>query len=196
MKPIKNNSINSCFPCTVGKYNWLLFFIIFYVNGTAQIHISGNTVFTIAENTTIHVADQQEEMPIIVQKETPSKKSKQIAKQEKKSKKPLQPPIVIKDTGPEKKSVLSFSSVPKTPSALLYSDKSIRIALLNSGNFVVKLFPPKKAKNNSIHTIFLNDNDQQMETSFAGTLPKPQNHLENQITRPPPTLTKAHSRIA
>lgn len=180
----------------VGKYNWLLFFLVFYVNGTAQIHVSGNTVFTISENTIIYVADQQEEMPIVVQKETPSKKSKQIAQQKKKIIKPLQPPIIKKDTEPEKKSVLSFSSVPKTPSALLYSDKSIRIALLNSGNFVVKLFPPKKAKNNTIHTIFLNDNDQQMETSFAGTLPKPQNHLENQITRPPPTLTKAHPRIA
>lgn len=194
----------------------ILLLIAFSVNGFAQIYVSDDTAISVIEGTFFHAIDENAEVSatssqkervkiyitqntqvtnlltdslveiVYLESENQPKRSKQIAQQKKKISKPLQSPMVKKDTPSERKSVLSFVSGGKSPSALLYSGKTTRAAILNSGNFIVKLFPPKKTNNNIIHTFFLNDNNQKMETSFAGILPKPQNHLERKITRPPP----------
>lgn len=174
----------------------ILLLIVFSVNTFAQIHIAENTVLSIKENTVLYTADKTLETILDAEKKTGSKKQKVAAKNQKKSKKPLQPPIVEKDTEPEKeKSVLSFKSKGKVPSALFYSGKTTGVALINSGSFSIKIFPPKKPYNNTIHSFLLNDHDQEIRTSFH-ILPKTQIHLEEQITRPPPILTKSYSKIS
>lgn len=185
MKPIKNN-LFLYFPFFVGKYLGLLFFIVFSVRGIAQLHVSGNTVITIKENTVLHGADKISAAKILTtEKETQSKKSKKIAKHNSDAKKPLQSPVISEDAKPEKrKSILTFSSIPKTPSALFYSGKTTKAALVQYTGFGLK-FPPKKIHDNIIHSFLLNNN-QQINISSNEFLLKQQANLEGNITRPPP----------
>lgn len=191
---------------------WLLLMGL-SMNAYAQIHVSDNTNVNVKEGTVFYFADKtftnldKETVKIYVgqntkltnfptdahveivyqEKKTQPKKAEEILQQKEKTKLPEQP-IAKKDTEPEKKSVLSFTSKGKMPSALFYSEKTAKAALVNTSNFIVKSFPSKKAYSNIIHTLLLNEDNQQIKTSFAGFLPQSQIHLEGKITRPPPIL--------
>lgn len=185
MKLIRNNNFSLYFLKRSGSLGLWLLWMSFSVNSMAQIHVSGNTVFTVKENTSIYMAGGASEITSVnVKKYKSATNRKTIVKKAKKDLNSL--PMAKKDTAPEKRTgVLSFTSKQKEPSALFYSGKTTKAALVHSGNFGVKSFPPKKHTSKIIHT-FLLDVDQQIKTSFADTLPKPQIHLEEHITRPPP----------
>lgn len=186
MKSIKNNPSLS-FPFFVGKYAVLLFFIVFSVKGIAQLHVSENTVITIKENTVVYGTDKISVAKILTaEKETKSKKSGKIAKHNSDAKKPLQSPMISKDAKPEKrKSILTFSSIPKTPSALFYSGKTTKAALVQNISLRAKFFPLKNSHNSIFHS-FLLDGDQQINISLNEFLLIQQANLEEYITRPPP----------
>lgn len=186
MKPIKNN-LCLYFPFFVGKYLGLLFFIIFSVRAIAQLHVSGNTVITIKENTALYSAGEVYVAKILTaEKETQSKKSKKIAKHNSEAKKPLQSPVISEDAKPGKrKSILTFSSIPKTPSTLFYSGKTTKAALVQNINLGTKFIPVKNSHNSIFHSFFL-DVDQQINISSNDFLLTQQADLEGHITRPPP----------
>lgn len=213
MRFIKNSILN-LFSYLSGS-NWslsILLLIVFSVKTFAQIHVSDNTLLSIKEGTVFYVESEKTEITyankekakiyitqntkvtnlltdpsveiVYLKNEKPPKKFKQIANQ-KKTSKPSQPPMVKKDTEPEKKSVL-FTSRGKSPaSSLFYAGSTSTIAFINTGNFSIKNFSQSKANNNSIHTFFLND-AQPISTAFTDVYLQHQIHLENQITRPPP----------
>lgn len=185
MKLIKNNNINYQFLVCHGKHCWLLLLMGFSLNSFAQIHVSGNTVFTVKENTGIYIVGGASEITSVnVKKYKSAAKRKPTIKKQKKDLNSL--PMAKRDTALENRTgVLSFTSKQKAPSALFYSGRTTKAALVQSGNFIVKSFPPKKAYNNKLIS-FLPNVDSQIKTSFCRHFAKPQIHLEEHITRPPP----------
>lgn len=172
--------------------------MVFSINSFAQLHISDSTVFSVRKNTVLYVVSQPSDtLPVIVKKEAQPKTEEQIAKQKKKRETPSQPPIVKKGTETENsESVLFFTSKHRKPVSLFYAGKTTKAALVNTGNFSVKIFPPKKIHNNTILSFLLNADDQKIGMPFKeGTLPKQQIHLEEHITRPPPFLSESHPEI-
>lgn len=189
MKPIKNIGFNLS---PSGNGWWLSFMLLmfFSVNSFAQLHVSENTVLSVAENTILYVADEAPKTTATIQKENRAERSKEIAKQQKKINIPSQPPIVKEDTEPETgTSVLFFTSIPKAPSALFYSWKIIKAAIVNAVSFPVKIIPLKKSNNNINQLFLLSDDKSHSKISFAEMLLKQQKYLKEYITRPPPYLS-------
>lgn len=182
MKAIKNTGFN-LFPS--GNGWWLsMLWMFFSINGFAQFHVSDGAVLSIAENTILYVADETFEIPSAIQKESQPKK---IAKHQKKINTPLQPPIVKKDTEPEKRiGVHSFTSKPKEPSALFYSGKTAKAALVQNTSSGAKSFSDGNAYNDTAHSFLLHVVETKIKVSSNGFLFSQQTDLEENTTRPPP----------
>lgn len=183
-----------------------------------QIYVGENAVISVQEGTVIHISDdktnESQKAKIYVGKNTqltnfPSDSLVEIvylAKEnqpetakaqipQKKPKKPLQPPIIKEDTEPENRTgVLSFASGHKSPSALFYAGKTTKAALAQS-NHSVKLFQAKIQKENTSFT-FISSDKLQIKENFLDSLRKSKLHLEDNITRPPPFLSKSQPEIA
>lgn len=216
MKLINNSNFNLLFLKLSGNFGLWLLLMSVSMNAYAQIHVSDNTTISVKKGTIVHVSDdiandtianvEKEKAKIYVGQSTqlknfPTHADIEIVYQEKivqpkKAKQKIQPqektelpeqPVAKKDDEVENRiAVLSFDSKQKEQSTLFYSSKTMKAALVNSGSFLVKIFPPKKSFNNILHAFLLKDGNQQIKTSFVSILPKNQMHFEEQITRPPP----------
>jgi len=175
------------------------------------MYVGENAVISVQEGTVIHISDNKTNEPekakvyigqntqltnfpsdslveiVYLAKENQSQKTKVLVTH-KKSKTPLQPPIIKEDTEPENRtSVLSFASGHKPQSALFYAGKTTKAALVQSSHSV-KLFQAKIQKENTSFT-FINSEKLQIKENFLDSLRKSQLHLEYNITRPPPFLS-------
>lgn len=161
----------------------LVLLVGFFVNSNAQLHISDNTIFTVAENTIIHIKEKISKETI--QNETSPTKIKTTVKRHKKSKKPLQPSMIREGTEPENEvSAFSFTSVPKVPLALYLSGKIRKEAIVNTTNFV-KI--PFKRSYKIFISFYLNESASHISTLPNDSLVLPRTQLKAKIiTRPPP----------
>lgn len=209
MKLTKANNNNFRFPSLWKTYSLLLLLVGMSSQSFGQIYVGENATVSVQEGTNFHISENKTEefqtvkiyvgenakiinFPkdslieiVYFKNEKQPQKSRETIAQNK-PKKPLQPTKVEMGTEPEsRKSALSFNSIPKTPSALFYSGRATKAALVQNISFRAKFSPTKKSYNNTIHSFLLND-DQQIKTSSNEILLLQQANLEKYITRPPP----------
>lgn len=184
----------------------LLLLVGISVKSFGQIYIGENVTLSIQKGTNFHISESRDDksqtariyvaenakiinlskhvlVTVSLKREKQSLKDKTLAKN--KSKKPLPLPIVKRDTEPENGTgVLSFSSIPKTPSTIFYFGRSTQVALAQNIS-TIKFFPEKKYYSIA-HSKFLNRN-RQIKISSIEFLLLPQHvNIEDHITRPPP----------
>lgn len=186
MKLVNINSLKVPFPQFAGKHGWLIVLLAFSLNCFAQFHVSENTVFTVKENTILHITDSTsyKNVPNAV-----ASKTKRVAKHHKTAKKIVQPPVNKKEADPENQtSQLSFVPTSQAPSALFYAGKKSEAALGQNTGFVAKALLPKKSYSSIFPLILLNYDEKQLKISFVDFQLPTKRYLEEHITRPPPFL--------
>lgn len=210
MKLTKTNNNSLCFSCLWKTCSLLLLLVGISVKSFGQIYIGDNATVSIQQGTKIHISEDKTDKRqtakvyvsenaqtinfpkdalveiVYLKKEKQSQKTKKEVTPQNRSKRSSQPVLVKKETEPEnRKAVLSFNSIPKTPSALLLAGKSTKAALLQNISSATKFFPQKNSHSNNIHS-FLQKDGQQIKISVNELLLLQQANLEGYITRPPP----------
>lgn len=195
MRPSKNTDSN--YLSYIWESNFLLsliFSVGFLFTSKAQLYVSDSTVFIVAENTTLYVKGKKEGITSITEtKRESANKIETSRKKTKRSNKSTLPLIVKKSAEPKNESdTFSFSSNPKKPSPLFYNGKTTKAAIVNTLDSRIKVYSLKNSYNNLIYLHLSTNNDklQKYKTAISNVLLITKIHLEEQITRPPPTLYK------
>lgn len=191
----------------------IVFTLMFSGRATAQMHISENTVLYIKENTILYSEDgiiqnQKVQVPAetkiyvikntkiinfpsdslvkVVYIESTNSSKRQLTSNSKRNKINLAAiPSKNKGTETVKKCIaLSFTSNQRETSTLMCLGKQMVVALIFSGNPVIKSLLLKN-RINGIPELFLNDGNPKIRILYAGL--KPMQHIgDDYISRPPP----------
>lgn len=212
MKLTRNSNNNLGFLSLWKTFSLLLLLVGIALKSYGQIYVGNNAIVFVQKGTELHISEEKTNPPqtvkiyieenahiinfpndtaieiVYLKKQKPLQKNKKTSTRNS-SAQPSPPPMIEKDIESENgTSVLSFNSIPRTPSGLFYSGQSTKAALVHNTNLGTKFFPQKKSYYNSNnHLFYLNDNNQ-IKFSSNDFLLSWQTGLKAHITRPPPFL--------